>query len=246
MKFKGGDEMARYMTMTEMALEGLRKSILNGELKPGTQLVPAKLEKELSLSREAIRDAIRQIVGYGLAETVTNKGTYVAQPLTLAELEVIFELRLHAEPTIAVAALENLTTDQITELAHLSSQMESLSDSKEDFAVHFVLNREFHLNLYKPAGWNHLHRFVALWLDQILIFRSCLCRRDMSRDLTKFNKDHRNILKAIRNKDADELKASVKSNLQSGIENIRRNYSAELQELLDSNVKTGSKELIYA
>ena len=68
----------------------------------------------------------------------------------------------------------------------------------------------------------------------------------MYRDLSKFNKDHRNILKAIRDKDADKLKAFVKSNMQSGIENIRRNYSAELQELLDSNVKTGSKELIYA
>ena len=121
--------MARYMTMTEMALESLRKSIMQGELKPGTQLVPAKLETELSLSREAIRDAIRQIVGYGLAETITNKGTYVAQPLTLAELELIFELRLNAEPTIAAAALKNLTNDQVKELAHLSTQMESLSDA---------------------------------------------------------------------------------------------------------------------
>jgi DNA-binding GntR family transcriptional regulator len=232
------------MTMTEMALEGLRKSILQGELKPGTQLVPAKLEKELALSREAIRDAIRQIVGYGLAETITNKGTYVAQPLTLAELEVIFELRLHAEPILAAAALKNLTNDQIKELAHLSSQMEALSDAREDFAEHFILNREFHLNLYKPAGWNHLNRAVALWLDQILIFRSCLCRREMYRDLSKFNKDHRGILKAIRDKDADKLKAFVRSNLQSGIENIRRNYSAELQEQIDSNVKAGSKELI--
>jgi DNA-binding GntR family transcriptional regulator len=234
------------MTMTEMALESLRKSIMQGELKPGTQLVPAKLEKELSLSREAIRDAIRQIVGYGLAETITNKGTYVAQPLKLAELEEIFELRLHAEPTIAAAALKNLTDDQIKELAHLTTQVESLSESMENFADHFVLNREFHLNLYKPAGWNHLHRFVALWLDQILIFRSCLCRREMYRDLSKFNKDHRNILKAIRDKDADKLKAFVKSNVQSGIENIRRHYSVELQQQIDSNVKTDSKELIYA
>jgi DNA-binding GntR family transcriptional regulator len=234
------------MTMTEMALEGLRKSILQGELKPGTQLVPAKLEMELSLSREAIRDAIRQIVGYGLAETVTNKGTYVAKPLTLAELEVIFELRLHAEPTIAAAALEHFTNDQFKELAHLSSQMESLYDSKEDFANHFVLNREFHLNLYKPAGWNHLHRTVALWLDQILIFRSCLCCREMYKDLSKFNKDHRNILKAIRDKDSEKLKAFVKSNLQSGIENIKRNYSVALQEQIDSNVRTGNKDLIYA
>ena len=68
----------------------------------------------------------------------------------------------------------------------------------------------------------------------------------MYRDLSNFNKDHRNILKAIRDKDPDKLKAFVKSNLQSGIENIRRNYSVELQEQIDSNVKTGSKELIYA
>ena len=238
--------MTRYMTMTEMALESLRKSILQGELKPGTQLVPAKLETELSLSREAIRDAIRQIVGYGLAETITNKGTYVAQPLTLAELEVIFELRLRAEPTIAAAALKNLNNDQVKELSHLTTQMETLSDAREDFAEHFILNREFHLNLYRPAGWNHLHRVVALWLDQILIFRSCLCRREMYRDLSKFNKDHRNILKAIANKDAGNLKASVKSNLESGIENIRHNYSVELQEQIDSNVKTGSREMTYA
>jgi len=139
--------------------------------------------------------------------------------------------------------LKNLTNDQIKELADLAAQMESLSDSRENFTDHFVLNREFHLNLYKPAGWNHLHSFAALSLDQILIFRSCLCRREMYKDLSKFNKDHRNILKAIRDKEADKLKAFVKSNVQSGIENIRRNYSVELQQQIDSNVKTGRREM---
>ncbi|MBU2643882.1 GntR family transcriptional regulator [bacterium] len=229
--------MAHYMTMTEMALESLRKSILQGELKPGTQLVPAKLEKQMALSREAIRDAIRQIVGYGLAETITNKGTYVAQPLTLAELEEIFELRMHAEPAIAAIALNHLTQDQVKALAHLTTQMESLTESRESLADHFIMNREFHLSLYQPAGWNHLHRCIALWFDQILIFRSCLCRREMYKDFLTFNQDHQNILKGIRDKDADQLKALVKANLQSGIENIKRTYSVELQKQIDLNKK---------
>jgi len=225
------------MTMTEMALESLRKSILQGELKPGTQLVPTKLEKELSLSPESIRDAIRQIVGYGLAETITNKGTYVAQPLTLAELEEIFILRQHAEPIIAAIALQHFTGDQVNELEDLTTQMESLPESSDHLVDHFMLNRKFHLNLYKPAGWNHLYRCIALWLDQILIFRSCLCRREMYRDLPKFNKNHQNILKAIRDRDANKLKKSVKENILSGIENIKRNYSVEMQQQLDSNKK---------
>lgn len=218
------------MTMTEMALDSLRKSILRGELKPGTQLVPAKLEKEMSLSRESIRDAIRQIVGYGLAETITNKGTYVAQPLTLPELEEIFKLRLHVEPTISATALSNLTNDQVKELEQLNNQMESLAESTESFADHFILNREFHLNLYRPANWNHLHRCISLWLDQILIFRSCCCRREMYKDFLKFNEDHRNILMAIQDKDINKLKKVIKVNIQSGIENIKRNYVAELQQ----------------
>lgn len=228
------------MTMTEMALESLRKSILRGELKPGTPLVPAKLEKELSLSREAIRFAIRQIVGYGLAETTTNKGTYVAQPLTLDELEEIFKLRLGAEPTIAAIALKHLTSDQIKELENLTTQMEALPESMEYLPDHFILNREFHLNLYRPTGWNHLHRCIALWLDQILIFRSCLCRREMYKDISKFNQDHRNILKAIRGKDSNKLKELVQENIQSGIENIRRTYSVEMQQEIDSKKKKDS------
>ena len=232
--------MARYMTMTEMALESLRKSIMKGELKPGTQLVPAKLEKKLSLSREAIRDAIRQLVEYGLAETITNKGTYVAQPLTLAELEMIFQLRLRAEPALAVTALDNLTNDRVKELAHMASQMESLTESTENFVEHFLLNREFHLNLSEPAGWSNLHRFIALWLDQILIFRSCLCRKEMYKDISKFNKDHKNILEAIRDRDPDKLKALVKANLKAGLENIKRNYSVELQQQIDRNRKKDS------
>ena len=232
--------MARYMTMTEMALESLRKAIMKGELKPGTQLVPAKLEKKLSLSREAIRDAIRQLAGYGLAETITNKGTYVAQPLTLAELEMSFQLRVHAEPALAVTALDNRTNGQGKELAHMANQMESLTESTENFVEHFLLNREFHLNLYEPAGWSHLHRFIGLWLDQILIFRSCLCRKEMYHDLPKFNKDHQNILEAIRDRDPDKLKALVKANLKAGLENIKRNYSAELQQQIDSNRKKDS------
>ena len=226
--------MAKYMTMTEMALESLRKLILQGELKPGTQLVPAKLEGILSLSREAIRDAIRQIVGYGLAGTITNKGTYVEQPLALEELKEIYELRSHAEPKIVVTALKNYTEQQIKELEQLCDQMESLTESTEFFADHFMLNREFHLNLYRPAGWNHLHRNIALWLDQVLIFRSCLCHRKMYKDIANFNQDHRQILSVIRSGDSEELKRLVEANVWSGFENILRNYSEELQEEIDA------------
>ena len=73
--------MQTYKTMTEMAAQALREGILKGTLTPGTPLIPAKLEKELALGRVAIREAIRELSGSGLVESVPNKGNFVASPL---------------------------------------------------------------------------------------------------------------------------------------------------------------------
>ena len=75
-----------HKTMTEEAALALRKGILQGSYPSGTRLVPAKLEEELQLSRTAIREAIRELVGTGLADSETHKGACVAEPLELEEI----------------------------------------------------------------------------------------------------------------------------------------------------------------
>ena len=99
-----------------------------------------------------------QVIGYGLAETVTNKGSYVAFPITLEELKEIFELRFQVEPKIAAKALQNITSQQLTALEDLCSNMETIHKQKESFPDYFIWNREFHLKLYQPAGWRYLLR----------------------------------------------------------------------------------------
>jgi DNA-binding GntR family transcriptional regulator len=78
--------MQTYHTMTEIAVRALREKILKGNLKPGARLIPVKLESELALGRVAIREAIRELSGSGLVESIPNKGTIVAAPPTLDEI----------------------------------------------------------------------------------------------------------------------------------------------------------------
>jgi len=217
----------RYMTMTEMALDALRKAILSGELPPGSQLVPAKLEEKLALSKESIRDAIRQLSGSGLVEAVTNKGSFVVAPPGLDELREIYRIRLELEPVLAVKAAASLTAADIEKLEELNREMTREAES-QSLTDHFMLNREFHLSLYQASGWHHLCQPVAHWLDQVLVFRSCLCGTRMYEDLGRFNDQHTQIIEALKAGDLTELKHHITHNLRAGLENILINYSREL------------------
>ena len=217
-----------YMTMTELALEEVRKAILEGNLPPGCQLVPARLAKDLSLSQESIRDAIRQIVGSGLAESITNKGTFVGAPPSFEELKQIYKLRLHLEPEIAVRAADNITKREIDQLEDLIFRMEELARKSRSLSEHFILNREFHLTLYFASRWKALCQSVAKWLDQVLVFRSCLHDTKMYEDIDHFNEGHRQIMEVLKAGDHIKLRNFVWNNINSGLENIKKHYSEDL------------------
>ncbi len=85
----------RYKTMTEIATEEIKDSILTGIYQPGSKIVPAHLEKELGLGKASIRDAIRELTGMGLLYNLPNKGTVVAEPISKEEIVEVFNIRYH-------------------------------------------------------------------------------------------------------------------------------------------------------
>jgi DNA-binding transcriptional regulator YhcF (GntR family) len=56
----------------------LRRRIMEGELKPGIRLDPAKLTKEMSASMTPLRDALHQLKGEGLVESWKHEGFWIA------------------------------------------------------------------------------------------------------------------------------------------------------------------------
>ena len=207
----------RYMTMTEMALKAIRRAILTGQLRPNSHLVPAKLAEVLDLSQEAIRDAIRQLAGTGLVKTITNKGSFIGPPPDLEELKEIYQLRLAVEPILATRALENIGDEESGRLKEINRQMEEVFKLR-NVLDYFLLNREFHLTLYRASGWKTLCRVIEQLLDRILIFQSML--PDVPGDYNLFNSHHLKIIKAIKNNDLKIVREHTLENLNSGLDNI--------------------------
>ena len=93
--------MQPYMTMTELASWTLRNDILRGKYLPRARLVPAELSLETGLGISAIREAIRELVGSGLVNSIANKGTHIADPPSIEEIFEIYQLRYQVEGTVA-------------------------------------------------------------------------------------------------------------------------------------------------
>ncbi len=61
----------------DRAVEELRRSLFEGELRPGTPLREVALAQALGVSRSTVREALGVLVAEGLADRVPNKGTQV-------------------------------------------------------------------------------------------------------------------------------------------------------------------------
>ncbi|MBT4644106.1 MAG: GntR family transcriptional regulator [Deltaproteobacteria bacterium] len=218
-----------HKTMTEEAALALRKGILQGSYPSGTRLVPAKLEEELQLSRTAIREAIRELVGTGLADSETHKGACVAEPLELEEIRSIFNIRYQLEGEAAFRGTRQISSQSIETMEYLLDQMSSAETSGR--YVDFLLNQQFHVVLYQAAGWRYLVKVIDRMFDQVLVFRAGLYKQftDEQRDtlLTResfkpYHDDHVKIMSFVKKGDQKGTRKAVVDNLKRGFADLEK------------------------
>jgi DNA-binding GntR family transcriptional regulator len=233
--------MINHPTMTESAALELRKAILRGHYPPGMRLVPAKLEADLKLSRTAIREAIRELVGTGLAESATYKGACVASPLVMEEIREIYEVRYQVEGRAAYLAARQMPAAKLKEMEMLLQEMAKPMEGGGYFR--YLLNQQFHDTLYRASGWKYLVKVIDRVFDQVLLFRSSLYRNFTDGELDRvlswevfkeYHEDHIHILDCLKAADSAATRRAVVQNLQRGFDGleklslyVRNNYGSK-------------------
>jgi DNA-binding GntR family transcriptional regulator len=212
--------LPKYRTMTEIAVQRIKHSILKGDYPPGTRLIPVKLEKELGLGRVSIREALRELSGSGFVLSIPNKGSIVADAPKVEEIKEIFEIRYLLEGKAAQLATRQISDEDLAVLADLQKVMTRASTSPEDY---FFLNRDFHLMIYEASGWSYLCRVISQLINQVQAFRLRYPYR--LSDLRAYNKDHEKIMKAIRDRKAENVKKYMLENVHRGFDTLMAVYA---------------------
>lgn len=145
-------------SITDRATEELRRSILRGDLRPGTLYSVHVIAKELGVSRTPAREALIKLSAEGMVQFERNRG-FIVRHATEQDLREIFTLRLVLEvPTTSIATQVATEADIAILEEHIDvMRREHDTGDAENFLAR---DRSFHRSLLLVGGNVRLAEFV--------------------------------------------------------------------------------------
>lgn len=209
------EQLATVKSLTAYAR--IRELILSGELLPGTRLVLADLEEKLGVGRGPIREALMRLDKSGLVQNVPYKGAIVTPPPSFEEMEVVYQLRVLVEDAMVIGAMNNATPEDIEKIEQIAKKT---ALACQDEPLFFHMDREFHSKLYAIAHMHHLQIIVDRLLDHVEIFLNTRYYEPQDKELCL--SQHLTIIKALKEKDQNLLRAALKQNVLVGLDLVQR------------------------
>ena len=157
-------------SLADSAYRRLKADILACRLLPGTMLAAAELAERYEMSRTPVHEALKALCRDGFLMVLPRVG-YVVTPVTVGDIEDIFDLRMNLEVLGAGLAAERATEPDVESLRaqHEAAKKNAASGSTEDPAHLESLiagNRDFHVGVAALSGNDRLARMVGGLLDE--------------------------------------------------------------------------------
>lgn len=206
---------------SERALRELTRRLESGELREASRLPPERqLAAELAVSRRALREALGRLEAEGRIWRGVGKGTIVGRTPPKAKRTAIkgltsptdlMEARLALEPSIAALAAIHATTQDLEEMHRCLKKSIGVSEHEGweqwDGALHRAIGRAAHNELIVAlfdllnsarthTEWGQLRK-ASLTTDRQHLY----------------TRQHRAILSAIANRDAQEARSCMHRHL---------------------------------
>ena len=179
----------------------LREDILSGVYEDQEELREITIGEELGVSRTPVREALRQLELEGLVTIIPNKGAYVTS-IKAKDVADIYHVRSMLEGFCARWATEHITEEQIGRLEEILVLSEfHVQRGNGDTAQVSELDGKFHQVLYEASDSRILEHVLSDFHKYVQMARRLSVKKKERAE--KSIAEHRDILEAIRNKDAD-------------------------------------------
>lgn len=184
----------------------LHDNIINGTLKPYTQLKISDLSKELGISRTPIREAILRLENEGLVITKANQWTMVA-PIRADRVIDIYELVLELEEYALKNNFEKIDEDLINDLIEINEKIK-VEHMKSNILNVIDLDNEFHNKIIGLSENKEIKPILDKLKNRLKRFEICFyMAKDSHKEPSTYN-EHLAMIEAFREKDLEKsLKA---------------------------------------
>jgi GntR family transcriptional regulator, rspAB operon transcriptional repressor len=174
------------------------KQIANGVLKPGTRLRIQELSNTLEISDTPVREAFQRLEHNGFLEK-KPRAEHRIRLFTRNDIEELYDLREALECFSIKRAILDMPDEDLHQLEELFNEAERALDH-EEMGPYIKADEEMHGKIVQNTNNSQIFSLFMNILGQIRMFRHLGARTsDIPR---RFLEIHRQILKALLNRDA--------------------------------------------
>jgi len=245
----------RKKRLADEVINEITKLIQNGELKEGDML-PSQSEfaAQLGVSRPSLREALNTLASLGVIELRPGLGTFlrsnysslyidylnvplISNPKVTNEL---LEVREFLEVGAAGLAAKNATDNEIEQMRVLVEEMDkALYKKRMDEATDRDL--DFHM-LISDASRNGMLKSILMNIRSTI--KEFMYETNMVVDFSAYQKDHRALYHAIKNRDEMKAKAQMKKHIINLRSEVNLYYELKKPQLEGSVPKEYMKKKI--
>lgn len=172
-------------SISEIIVERITNALIRGELKPGDQIpTEAEFSEKLNVSRNAIREAVKVLVSFGVLEIRRAEGTFVAEEysprlldpmlygliLSQRSMEELLEFKLGAAMSAIYLAIRNASGEEIRKLRTLAERFQAvMNEAPADVEKGYEAGMAYQEQLEKITH-NRMQEQLGVMIHQIAAF----------------------------------------------------------------------------
>jgi len=212
----------------------IRRAIACCELMPGSTVSEAELEKRFGLKRAATRTALERLAVHGLVRSAPTAGVYQIKPITLRDVNDLYQLREIIERAVVRIAAGRVDEASMRRLDKVCSESYTPFDrhSEERF---LRANSEFHMLIAVATGNERLVGTVRNILNEMeRIFHFGLATRNRTEEMRH---EHETLIVALAQGNIAEAERAICEELSSSKAMVLDALMSSAS-LLDVNITT--------
>jgi len=199
-----------YNTSSDFVYIELRSKIVNKHLKPGQRLPEVKISTEMGVSRTPVREALRRLANEGLVRIIPNSGARVSAP-TASEVENAYVVREHLEELSVALACKYGIDKRMMEKFEEIIKTEDEAFTVRDIEANLEANNSFHMLIADASKNAVLREYVENIILRTNVY--ILFYDPFTEDINYSAAEHKNIVEAIAERDADTAGKLMKEHL---------------------------------
>ena len=197
--------------LTERAYERIRRDIISCAITPGSEISEAQLCTQYKLGKAGVRVALTRLSHDGLVRAIPRRG-YRVVPVTLQDIQDVFELRLMLEPAAARMAAGKVNTQQLRTYDEVCRSGYQPGDAKSTSRF-LEANKAFHVAIAQATGNARLSAAIEQLLDEMtrLLYLGLGLRKGSQETLH----EHKSLVKALARGDGETAERICREQIEA-------------------------------